>query len=984
MKRSTQFILGLVIVATLCMGAVVEEAMRDWTSFKGVVVNTTTYDASYPLDVNGTARATTFSGAGTSLTGVVKSSDFTADSTVQVGTGSGTYAEESGATLRTSIGVGTGDSPQFAGLNLGSATATTLTGSAGVLSVEGKALAFMGRIDVTDPTYGADGTDAVDDTAAIQAAINAGRDKHAIVYFPPGTYTVVSTLTVYDGSQLMGDTKFQYTAGFGRDPNATTIDFNPTVADDDLFNYIYDTTAGVADPGVLFHTSIGGMYIVGNGATNSRYAISLNSVIYGNYYNMGIQGFQTPIMCNATIDNRFNNLMLSGTTSSVLYQTGTSTTDLWTQCTFNNSPIGIQTTVATVNIRFIGCLFEQLDTYGVNLVKETQSMEFTSCYCEDVPYANVATNAMFRVGFDGTTCSITNHITVNGGVYQGRSAGSIGSWMTIDDANSVMVSNTYVARYTEVFKGTASTLDTSICVTGMSGISWSNFYAGTAGKLTGVYPNGVINSGVYTQNAQFGNLNVSGASYFVGALSANSSIELGSVDTTLTRASAGDMNIEGNIAYRAGGTDVPATDGGTGVSAMADGGLVIGNAGGAVEVVAAGLTTQMLVGGGALTAPVWGTDLPTAVTIGSGYIYRAGGTDVADADLVDDHTLDAGGTTVYGSRAITVDTGGVFNIDIGSAVGDNFTLDTTKMVIKGDTGWVGFGVSPANQFNFEIPMVSADLISIWKNTSNTSGAGCANWLKVTNTTQGDAYHVYDISGTRWSVGMDNDDSNKFKIGANATVGTSTALTINISTLEVEHLAAATVRGITKLGSDTDNQSIGATGIRTFNGAAYDTNIQVGHATDTPLARSSAGYITVATKELTYTATVELTAANILDLADTPITLVAAQGADTVIEFVSAVLIHDAGTAYAEPSAPDDLVIQYATSGTDVSAEIDSTGFLDQVTDEVRLILPAWTATTDLVPDKNHALQLFNTGADLTTGDGTMTVKITYRVHTLGL
>ena len=44
-------------------------------------------------------------------------------------------------------------------------------------------------------------------------------------------------------------------------------------------------------------------------------------------------------------------------------------------------------------------------------------------------------------------------------------------------------------------------------------------------------------------------------------------IELGhATDTTLTRPSAGNMSIEGNIVYRAGGTDVPVTDGGTGAS----------------------------------------------------------------------------------------------------------------------------------------------------------------------------------------------------------------------------------------------------------------------------------------------------------------------------------------------------------------------------------------------------------------------------------
>jgi len=91
------------------------------------------------------------------------------------------------------------------------------------------------------------------------------------------------------------------------------------------------------------------------------------------------------------------------------------------------------------------------------------------------------------------------------------------------------------------------------------------------------------------------------------------------------------QDVTGTI-YQTNGTDVAVADGGTGASALADGGLVIGNAAGAVEVVAAGTTTQILVGGGALTAPVWGTDIPTAVTIGGKYIYRADGTDVPVAD----------------------------------------------------------------------------------------------------------------------------------------------------------------------------------------------------------------------------------------------------------------------------------------------------------------------------------------------------------------
>lgn len=61
--------------------------------------------------------------------------------------------------------------------------------------------------------------------------------------------------------------------------------------------------------------------------------------------------------------------------------------------------------------------------------------------------------------------------------------------------------------------------------------------------------------------------NVSG----VVALTTSGGIELGHAsDTTLARASAGVVNIEGNVIYRAGGTDVPVTDGGTGASTAAN------------------------------------------------------------------------------------------------------------------------------------------------------------------------------------------------------------------------------------------------------------------------------------------------------------------------------------------------------------------------------------------------------------------------------
>ncbi|MBX3580849.1 MAG: hypothetical protein KF810_02995 [Rhizobiaceae bacterium] len=68
-----------------------------------------------------------------------------ADGNFIVGSATG-WVAESGATARTSLGLGTGNTPQFTGLNIGHASDTTVTrASAGRLAVEGDML-----LDVTD------------------------------------------------------------------------------------------------------------------------------------------------------------------------------------------------------------------------------------------------------------------------------------------------------------------------------------------------------------------------------------------------------------------------------------------------------------------------------------------------------------------------------------------------------------------------------------------------------------------------------------------------------------------------------------------------------------------------------------------------------------------------------------------------------------------------------------------------------------------
>ncbi len=112
------------------------------------------------------------------------------DSEMIVGDGSGDPVAESGATLRTSIGVGTGDSPQFTAVNVGAASDTTLArSSAGVLAVEGNVM------------YHAGGTDVV----VADGGTGASTLTDGGILLGSGTGAVTAMSVLADGEFVVGD-----------------------------------------------------------------------------------------------------------------------------------------------------------------------------------------------------------------------------------------------------------------------------------------------------------------------------------------------------------------------------------------------------------------------------------------------------------------------------------------------------------------------------------------------------------------------------------------------------------------------------------------------------------------------------------------------------------------------------------------------------------------------------------------------------------
>jgi hypothetical protein len=333
-----------------------------------------------------------------------------------------------------------------------------------------------------------------DDTVSIQAAITASVAAGVTLFMPAGTYLVTDTLNCPAKTMIVGEHKSM--SGI---QNGTRINFVPTSTK----NLFSTGVTGAFKDAYCFEN----LWVTGNSTNASGFsnrAFDLIKVIKSRFSNMRIMGFREAFRVEASINNRFEFIQTSDTyVASVNYTGDYATTDVWEQCYFSNSPIGIQSNGYNLGIRFNSCIFETIDTYGVNLAKESYGWMFTDTYVEDVPSANVSTNAMFRVGYSGTTSEVAVQLIINGGFLAGRNAGAVGSLLDVDSTYGVILGGFFAARYTNVVKTTANTLTAQIVAKGWGSQSITTQVSDTT-KVVGFYPPGVANSGTrHSQDASW-------------------------------------------------------------------------------------------------------------------------------------------------------------------------------------------------------------------------------------------------------------------------------------------------------------------------------------------------------------------------------------------------------------------------------------------------------------------------------------------------
>lgn len=127
--------------------------------------------------------------------------------------------------------------------------------------------------------------------------------------------------------------------------------------------------------------------------------------------------------------------------------------------------------------------------------------------------------------------------------------------------------------------------------------------------------------------------------------------------------------------------------------------------------------------------------------------------------------------------------------------------------------------------------------------------------------------------------------------------------------------------------------------------------------------------------------VSLSAAQVLALNATPITVIAAPGANKAIIFEGAVLHKPAGTAYGGIAAGEDLALKYTDASGAQVGQAELTGFADQTTAQTRYIRPhtAASGVSDITPVANAALVANILTGEITTGDSAFKLRIYYRI-----
>jgi hypothetical protein len=334
---------------------------------------------------------------------------------------------------------------------------------------------------------------------------------------------------------------------------------------------------------------------------------------------------------------------------------------------------------------------------------------------------------------------------------------------------------------------------------------------------------------------------------------------------------------------------------------------------------------------------------------------------------------------------------------IGAITADGLITGTGGSTL---TGTVALGGGGADTVAIDTSSWDVSTAGAFTGVADITGtAGAALGITLASDGAADDLTISVTGANDSSVILNSAGTGADAIGIHATAGGIDIDSASTSAAAIDIDATGTVAG----NAITVNTTDGGILLQTGGAANGDLTMTVGDAvainatgtaaiTSSDWGISTAGALTKIASvsfdnsAVIYNTTVACNNACIKGLHAAPLELVAAPGADKFIELKSAVIIMNYGTNILTESS-DDLVIEYET-GTDITAAIDSTGFLDQAGDILKIVEPSAAVVITAANAVNKNIRLFNTGDGELAGnagnDTTLSIRVSYTVHTAGL
>lgn len=181
------------------------------------------------------------------------------------------------------------------------------------------------------------------------------------------------------------------------------------------------------------------------------------------------------------------------------------------------------------------------------------------------------------------------------------------------------------------------------------------------------------------------------------------------------------------------------------------------------------------------------------------------------------------------------------------------------------------------------------------------------------------------------------------------------------------------------GASLEVESGGAINIKSGGSQVVDAGGTVTVAGTLALAAGAALSVSGASAVAVKVSDVTLSAAQMLALNATPVTVVAAPGAGFMTIVLGILCFYDyLGTEFGGVGATEDLAFKYTDGSGQQICAFETTGWLNQTSDGYRLLAPQYAATGTpggVVPVANAAIvaQLLN--GEFATGNGTVRVRV---------